>query len=182
MHLYHFYFNFILFAHTVQTNFDFNQCSIFTECCCFWPWKRFEWSKSLLLRFPSSYELNPPSKISHPPPLRGIPLPPPLFGKPCPEACRVMVLEQPMHYNFPFKFSFQYVDISWYRLLPILVPSCSPISYTWCPPWWGEQCSPHHYDAYGKPYPLYEREVKLVFEMQAAGWLKFVELEICLPV
>ena len=119
---------------------------MFTEWCCFWPWKRFEWSKSLLLRFPSSYELNPPSKISHPPPLRGIPLPPPLFGKPCPEACRdmywVMVLEQSTHYNFPFKFSFQYVDISWYRLLPILVPSCSPISYTWCPPWWGERCSP----------------------------------------
>ena len=29
----HFYFNFILFVSTGNSNFDFNQCSIFTESC-----------------------------------------------------------------------------------------------------------------------------------------------------
>ena len=28
-----FYFTFILFVHTVHANFDFDQCSIFSECC-----------------------------------------------------------------------------------------------------------------------------------------------------
>ena len=28
-----FYFNFILFWHTGHANFDFNSCSVFTECC-----------------------------------------------------------------------------------------------------------------------------------------------------
>ena len=63
MHLYHFHFNFILIVGPGLAIFDFNQFSIFTEYC-FWPWKRFKWSKSLLLRFPPSYNLNPPSKIS----------------------------------------------------------------------------------------------------------------------
>ena len=31
--LYHFYLNFILFVHTGHVNFDFNRCSVFTECC-----------------------------------------------------------------------------------------------------------------------------------------------------
>ena len=44
--LYHFYFNFKLILRTGYANFDFNQCTIFTECC-FQFWKRFEWSKSL---------------------------------------------------------------------------------------------------------------------------------------
>ena len=34
--------------------------------------KKFQWLKSLLLRFPPPYKLNPTSKISHPLPLRGI--------------------------------------------------------------------------------------------------------------
>ena len=49
--LYHFNFNFIIFVHKEYANFHFNRCSVFTECC-FWLWKRFEWSKSLLVRFP----------------------------------------------------------------------------------------------------------------------------------
>ena len=48
--LYHFYLNFILFVHSDYVNFNCNQCSIFTEPC-FQLWKRFEWSKSLLVRF-----------------------------------------------------------------------------------------------------------------------------------
>ena len=43
----------------------------------------------------------------------------------------------PPNIIFPFKFSFRYVDMSRYRLLPPLVPSCFPISYTRCPPQWG---------------------------------------------
>ena len=62
LHLHHFYFNFIFFVHTGQVNFDFNWYSTLTECC-FWPWKRFKWSKLLLLRFPSSYKLNSPAKF-----------------------------------------------------------------------------------------------------------------------
>ena len=36
----------------------FNQCSLFTTCC-FQLWKRFEWSKTLLLRFSSTHKTIP---------------------------------------------------------------------------------------------------------------------------
>ena len=58
----------------------------------------------------------------------GLPLS--LSGKPCSEACRdmhwVMVLVQSTQHICFFKFSFWYVDKSWYRLLPPLVASCLP--------------------------------------------------------
>ena len=121
-------FNFILFVHTGQANFHFTRCSIFTECCC-WPWKRFEWSKLVLLKFQPPYKLNLTSKISHPPCTEGE-SPLAQFGKPWSEACRdmhwVMVLVQSTQHNFPFKFYFWYVDRSWYRLLHLLVTSRSP--------------------------------------------------------
>ena len=50
-----FCFNFIFFWLTGHANFDFNWCSILTECC-FQLCKRFESSKSLLLRFSTSSE------------------------------------------------------------------------------------------------------------------------------
>ena len=63
LYLYHFYFNFIFFVHTGHAYFNFNQRVIFTECC-FWPLKRFKWSK-WLLRFSLSYKLqNFPSPSS----------------------------------------------------------------------------------------------------------------------
>ena len=67
------YFNFILFVHTCYANFDFDQGLIFTECC-FWLWKKFLCSKSLLARFPTPKKKFP-SKISHFFPLLEIPLP-----------------------------------------------------------------------------------------------------------
>ena len=120
--MYHFYFNFIHFVHTGQANFDFNQCSILTECC-FWPWKRFEWSKSLL-RFPPSCKL----KISHfqwrgtPP----IPIWKTLFRGMQGHALSHGSSAIHPTYLFFFKFSFWYIDKSWYRLLPPLVASYSP--------------------------------------------------------
>ena len=63
----HFYLNFMLFARAGHANFDFNQCSIFTECC-FYLWKRLKWSKSLFLRFPPPDKVIHPSKISLPHP------------------------------------------------------------------------------------------------------------------
>ena len=54
------FFNSILFVHTGHANFDFNWCSIFTKNC-FYIWRRFEWSKSLLPRFDPQNKL---SKIS----------------------------------------------------------------------------------------------------------------------
>ena len=82
-----------------------------------WKEKTFEWSKWLFLRFPPSYKLR---KIYHPPPVRGSPTS--LFGKPWSEACRdmhqTMVLVQSTQHNFSFKFSFWYVYMSGYRLLP----------------------------------------------------------------
>ena len=75
------YFNFILFGHIADVNFDLNWCSAFTENR-FQLWKRFESSKSFLIRFPSSSKkISPPSvkfQIPHP-----HPHPLPLFGKPC---------------------------------------------------------------------------------------------------
>ena len=70
MLLYYFYFQFLFFEHTCHTNFYFNWCSVFTECP-FWLWKRFKWSKSLLVRFspPNSKFLF--SIISHPAHLGG---------------------------------------------------------------------------------------------------------------
>ena len=66
-----------------HVNFDVNQCSAFTEYS-FLLWKRFEWSKSLLVRFPPPYLKNPPAKS--PPTGRGVgrisPYPLTLFGKP----------------------------------------------------------------------------------------------------
>ena len=76
------YFNFILFGHIADVNFDLNWCSAFTENR-FQLWKRFESSKSFLIRFPSSSKkISPPPSVKfqiphpHPHPL-------PLFGKPC---------------------------------------------------------------------------------------------------
>ena len=74
--LLHFWFNCILFGHTSYVNFHFNWCSVFAVGC-FELGKRFEWPKSLLLRFPS-----PGKKI--PPPVK-FPIPPnplSLFGRP----------------------------------------------------------------------------------------------------
>ena len=68
MLLYYFYFNFILAVYTGQANFDFNQRSIFTECCVQLR-KRFEWSKSLHVRLPPPYRKIPPGQISQPHPL-----------------------------------------------------------------------------------------------------------------
>ena len=48
----------------------------------------------------------------------------------------VMVLVQSTQHNFPFRFQFWYIDMSWYRLLLPLVPSSLPISYKRCPPLW----------------------------------------------
>ena len=64
--LYFFHFTHVLFAYIGHANFDFNQCSIFTDCC-FQHWKRFEWS--LLLRFSSTHKTIPfsLSKFSIPP-------------------------------------------------------------------------------------------------------------------
>ena len=63
------YFNFILFGHIADVNFDLNWCSAFTENR-FQLWKRFESSKLFLIRFPSSSKKIPPplSKISDSPP------------------------------------------------------------------------------------------------------------------
>ena len=73
-------------------------------------------------------KLNLLSKMSHSSPL---PHPPRLFEKPLSEACRdihwVMVLVQSKQHNFPFKFSFWYIGMRWYRLLP-------PTSRLWLPP------------------------------------------------
>ena len=41
----------LLFVHSGHANFDFNLCPTFTECC-FSVAKKFEWSKSLFIRFP----------------------------------------------------------------------------------------------------------------------------------
>ena len=40
--LHHFHFTLVLLAHLGYANIDFNQSSIFTDCC-FKLWKRFEW-------------------------------------------------------------------------------------------------------------------------------------------
>ena len=56
------------FVLTGQANFDFNQRSIFTECC-FWPLKRFKWSKN----FSSGFHHQINYKVSHPPPVKGNP-------------------------------------------------------------------------------------------------------------
>ena len=67
---------FILTSYSLYTryaNFDFDQGLIFTECC-FWLWKKFLGSKSLLARFPTPKKKFP-SKISHSLPLVEIPLP-----------------------------------------------------------------------------------------------------------
>ena len=56
-------YDFILFVHTGRVNFDFNQCSIFTECCF-----SFEKAFNGQMQFsPDSNHLvqNPTSKISH---------------------------------------------------------------------------------------------------------------------
>ena len=77
--MYHFCFNVILFGLTVHANFGFNWCSVFTESY-FYHWKRFDWSKSLLLRFPLPVKKILPNKISNSPhflPLFGKPQPPP---------------------------------------------------------------------------------------------------------
>ena len=139
---YHFYFNFVLFVHIGHANFDFNWCSIFTECC-FWFWKRFKWSKSiLLLSFPPPYQLNSFSKIFNSLPLMKegnwksaiLEIPGQWHAGTCIES--VMVLVQSTQHNFPFRFQFWYIDMSWYRLLLPLVASSLPISYKRCPPLW----------------------------------------------
>ena len=151
MHLYHFNFNLILFVHTDQDNFHFNQHSIFIACW-FWPSKRFEWSKPLLPRFSSSYKLQHfPS-----PPVRGNPLTPiwkTLFRGIQGHALShgSSAIQQSMQHNFPFKFSSWYVDMSGHRLLPPLVASCSLHLLHQVPTPIGKQYSPHHYDGYGKP-------------------------------
>ena len=60
--MYHFCFNFILFGHTGHANFGFNWCSAFTESY-FQLWKRYDWSKSLFLRFPLPGKKIPPAKF-----------------------------------------------------------------------------------------------------------------------
>ena len=47
----------------LYSSFDFNQCSIFTECLQVW--KRFEYPKSLPVRFPQPDKNLSPTKISH---------------------------------------------------------------------------------------------------------------------
>ena len=74
----HLYFHFILFVHTGYANFYFNGCSIFTECC-FYLWKRFEWSNSLIIRFTPHDKKSPHStKFLIPPPHPLL-----LCGQPC---------------------------------------------------------------------------------------------------
>ena len=77
-----FYFHFILFdslyTHKLMLVFVFKiniLNSVFTESC-FWLWKRFEWSKSLL-RFPPPNKTVPPAKFQILPPSQWIP---PLFN------------------------------------------------------------------------------------------------------
>ena len=63
------YFSLTLYSLTLYTQVMLilinNQCSIFKECC-FWLWKRFEWSNTLLLRFPREIKKSPPAKFSIP--------------------------------------------------------------------------------------------------------------------
>ena len=54
----------LLFWNTDHANFDFNWCSVFTKCC-FWLWKIFESSKSLVLRFSPPGKKNPPSSVHY---------------------------------------------------------------------------------------------------------------------
>ena len=73
---------FILFVHTGHVNFDFNWCSVLTECC-FYPWKS---SNGKIHSSSDSYhsiKKYPPAKFLtsyHPYPL-------PVFGKPCCSFC-----------------------------------------------------------------------------------------------
>ena len=62
--------NIMLYLHT----------SIFMECCFYQ--KRFEWSKSLVLRFPPPNKKSPPAKFLIPPTKEGYPYLLMLFGKP----------------------------------------------------------------------------------------------------
>ena len=59
---------FVLTSYSLYTQvmiiIDFKWCSVFTECC-FYLWKRFEWSISLLFRFPTPDKKNLPYKTSH---------------------------------------------------------------------------------------------------------------------
>ena len=77
-----FYFIFILFVHTGQGNFDFNWCSVLTECCCY-PWKS---SNGKIHSSSDSYhsiKKYPPAKFLtsyHPYPLT-------VFGKLCCSFC-----------------------------------------------------------------------------------------------
>ena len=61
--LYHL-FNIMLYIHICHAKFQYNRCSLFTECC-FQYWKRFRWSKSHFVRFPLSELKKHRIKISH---------------------------------------------------------------------------------------------------------------------
>ena len=73
--IYHFYFTFILFVHTGHANFNFSQCSIFTEHC-FLALKKVQIVKSHSSSYSHHPIKNSSSKIFDPPPLQGIPPPP----------------------------------------------------------------------------------------------------------
>ena len=49
----------------LPAKFHFNPTGGIFTICCFLTLKRFEWSKSLLLRFKPPHKNSPPSKISH---------------------------------------------------------------------------------------------------------------------
>ena len=85
---YHFYFNFMLTGHLYTQVMQILifigvYISIFTECC-FWLWRRFEWSNSLLFRLSPSDQKSPPAKF----PITSSLLT--LFGKPWPFSYSIM--------------------------------------------------------------------------------------------
>ena len=89
MLLYHFCFIFILFPHTGHSNFDFNWCSVLTECC-FYPWKSSNGNIHSSSDSYHSIKKYPPAKFltpSHPPPLNNIWKILLLFLLPCFVAC-----------------------------------------------------------------------------------------------
>ena len=65
-----FCFNIVLYVHTGLANFDFNQCSIFTECCSCSIGQNSSLSDSH-----HPIKKCPYSKVSHYPPTEGIPPP-----------------------------------------------------------------------------------------------------------
>ena len=62
-----FYFTYILFVHTVHTNSDFNQCSVFTECFFFSFEKNLSGQNHSLSDSQDPIEKFPPRQIFYPP-------------------------------------------------------------------------------------------------------------------